>query len=111
MTPPGDSRDVKVPFPADYHADLAGKNAVFEITVKDIKSRVLPELNDEFAKSLGLEGLEDLKERTRQGLKTQYDRTARLHLKRQLLDKLAESINRQLKQRKRPRPVTGIAAS
>ena len=47
----GEVRDVEVVFPAEYHAeDLAGKAAVFKVTVHDVKRKELPELNDEFAK-------------------------------------------------------------
>ncbi|MBQ5951657.1 MAG: trigger factor [Lachnospiraceae bacterium] len=46
----GEQRDVSVTFPAEYHAaELAGKPAVFHVTVKEVKEKVLPELNDEFA--------------------------------------------------------------
>jgi trigger factor len=87
----GETKTITVTFPTEYTPELAGKTAEFEVTVKDIKTRAMPELNDEFAKSLGFEGLDALKDRSRESLKEQYDRTARLHLKRQLLDKLAES--------------------
>jgi trigger factor len=87
----GATVEVKVTFPQDYQPDLAGKAAVFDITVKDIKKRVLPELDDAFAKSLGMESVEQLRQRGRESIQEQYAQTARLHLKRQLLDKLAES--------------------
>lgn len=46
----GDERKVEVSFPADYHAEnLAGKDAVFAVTVKEVREKVLPELDDEFA--------------------------------------------------------------
>ena len=49
----GEQRDVPVTFPAEYPAEhLAGKAATFAVTVKDVKERVLPELDDEFAKSV-----------------------------------------------------------
>lgn len=50
----GETRDITVDFPADYdNKDLAGKNARFTVTLKEIKKKVLPELNDEFAKDIG----------------------------------------------------------
>ncbi|HEX9021574.1 MAG TPA: trigger factor [Nitrospirota bacterium] len=50
----GETREIKVVFPADYNnKDLAGKDANFTVTLKEIKKRVLPELNDEFAKDIG----------------------------------------------------------
>src|SRR5690606_23687972 len=46
----GESKDVVVTFPEEYHAaELAGKEATFKVTVKEVKTKVLPELNDEFA--------------------------------------------------------------
>mgnify|MGYP001574446491 CR=1 FL=1 len=50
----GETREIKVTFPADYNsAELAGKDATFTVTLKEIKKKVLPELNDEFAKDVG----------------------------------------------------------
>ena len=59
----GESRDVTVTFPQDYHAeDLAGKEAVFHCTIKEIKREELPELDDEFAKDVSeFDTLEELK--------------------------------------------------
>ncbi len=51
----GETKQVSVTFPADYHGKaVAGKNAVFEITVKEVQEPHLPELNDSFAKTLGV---------------------------------------------------------
>jgi trigger factor len=50
----GETREIKVIFPADYdNKDLAGKDALFTVTLKEIKKKVLPDLNDEFAKDIG----------------------------------------------------------
>src|SRR5256885_3989252 len=58
----GDSRDVKLTFPADYPAkNLAGKDAAFSVTVKAVKTAGENKLDDEFAKSLGLQDIEQLK--------------------------------------------------
>lgn len=52
----GEVKDVVVTFPEDYHAaELAGKEATFKVTVKEVKTKVLPELNDEFAKEADAE--------------------------------------------------------
>ncbi|MEC5207688.1 MULTISPECIES: trigger factor [Vogesella] len=51
----GETKTVEVNFPADYHGqDVAGKTAVFEITVKNVAAAELPEVNEEFAKLLGI---------------------------------------------------------
>lgn len=50
----GETRKIKVTFPGDYtNQELAGKDAVFTVTLKEIKKKVMPELNDEFAKDIG----------------------------------------------------------
>ena len=57
----GDKRDVKVTFPADYPAEnLAGKDATFAVTVKAVKTAGETKVDDEFAKSLGLQDLDQL---------------------------------------------------
>jgi trigger factor len=66
----GEEKEIQVAFPVDYgNKNLAGKKAIFQVSVKDIKEKVLPELNDEFAKNLGaFENLEDLRAAVRQEL-------------------------------------------
>jgi trigger factor len=67
----GDSKDVNVSFPEEYHAaELAGKPAVFKVTVHEIKGKVLPELDDEFAKDVDdeVETLDALKEKIKSRL-------------------------------------------
>lgn len=66
----GDEVDVKVTFPAEYHApDLAGKEALFKVTVQDVKRKELPALDDDFAKDAGdFETLEALKADTKNKL-------------------------------------------
>jgi trigger factor len=68
----GEERDIQVSFPVDYgNKNLAGKKATFQVAVKDIKEKILPELNDEFAKNLGEFGsLEDLRAVIRQELES-----------------------------------------
>ena len=54
---PGERKEIEVTFPADYgSADLAGKPAVFSVTAKAVKTKVLPELDDAFARSVGFPG-------------------------------------------------------
>jgi trigger factor len=88
-TKPGDARDVSVKFPADYpEPKLADKDAVFAVTVKEVKKPDPLELDDELAKRLGLESLGTLKDRIREQLKTDFTRASRMHLKRRILDAL-----------------------
>lgn len=69
----GSEVEVKVTFPEDYHAeDLAGKEAVFNVTVHEIKAKELPELDDEFAKDVDdeVETIDELREKIREELET-----------------------------------------
>lgn len=68
---PGEEKDVQVTFPEEYHSeDLSGKEAVFKVTVHEVKSKQLPELDDEFAKDIDedVETLDELKEKIRKEL-------------------------------------------
>lgn len=85
----GESRDVNVTFPAEYHApDLAGKDAVFAVTVKEIKTPEEAKIDDELATKMGLENLATLKDRVRDQVKADFTAASRLHLKRRILDAL-----------------------
>ena len=85
----GDSRDVNATFPDNYPvADLAGKAAVFAVTVKEVEKPVKAEINDDFAKSLGMEGLDQLKGLVTTQIKQELDQASRMKLKRELLDAL-----------------------
>ncbi|HKP78875.1 MAG TPA: trigger factor, partial [Phenylobacterium sp.] len=80
---------VKVTFPADYQAaNLAGKDAEFETKVKEVRGAVDSPADDEFAKRLGLDSLEKLKELVKSNLEEQYAGASRFKLKRALLDEL-----------------------
>ncbi len=71
----GEQKDVKVTFPEDYfQADLAGKEAVFAVTINDVKRRELPPIDDELAKEQGkFESLDELKADLRKKLETQAE--------------------------------------
>lgn len=85
----GANVDVKVTFPADYGAnELAGKDAVFAVAVKEVKAPKDALVDDDFAKKLGLEDLADLKKRLRERLEDEHRAMSRNHVKRLLLDKL-----------------------
>ncbi len=87
----GEKREVKVTFPAEYTAkNLAGKDAVFAVTVKEIKHAVPAEPSDAFAERVGAKDLADLRAQIRKQIEGDYASLARMRLKRQLLDKLAE---------------------
>jgi len=87
----GETRLVKVTFPAGYmHAALAGKDAEFEVIAKAIEAPGAVTVDDAFAKSLGLESLDKLKEAVKARLAQEHAGQSRQKLKRMLLDKLDE---------------------
>lgn len=80
---------VKVTFPEDYGSDkLAGKEATFAVAVKEVKAPEDVAIDDELAKKVGLESLDELKARIRERIEADYKRLSRGHVKRSLLDKL-----------------------
>ena len=86
----GDSRNVEVKFPGDYQAkNLAGKAATFAVTVKNVKVAGEQTIDDDFAKSLGLTDLEQLRGLIRGQMEQELNGLTRTHMKRQLLDQLA----------------------
>jgi trigger factor len=85
----GEEKTIEVTFPEDYQAkNLAGKLATFDVKVKAIKAEAETTVDDEFAKRIGLESLDKLKDLLRQNLNQQYAGAARFKLKRALLDAL-----------------------
>ena len=88
-TKAGDSKQIDAAFPEAYpEATLAGKTANFATTVKAVGKPVVPLADDEFAKKLGVESLEKLRELIGAQIKQQHDQLSRARLKRQLLDQL-----------------------
>ncbi len=85
-----EERQLKVTFPADYPAEnLKGKDATFDVTVKAVKVAGETKLDDDFAKNLGLESLEQLQGLLRGQLEQETAGLTRTQMKRQLLDLLA----------------------
>ncbi|MEM9125797.1 MAG: trigger factor [Pseudomonadota bacterium] len=89
-----DEKDVTVTFPAEYGAEhLAGKEAVFTCTVKEVKEPVAAEINDELATKFGAEDLAGLKTQISERLEAEYSGAARAVMKRALLDVLDEKVS------------------
>ena len=87
----GDKREVKVTFPAGYpRAELAGKDAVFDVEVKELQKLIPATIDDELAKGLGVESLEALRKKVGEQLQSEYGVASRARIKRQLLDRLSE---------------------
>ena len=88
---PGETRTIEVTFPAEYGVPtLAGKAASFEVTAHSLSRAVVPALDDELAKKLGFDDLAAMREMVTSRIQAEYDQLARLRLKRQLLDALAD---------------------
>jgi trigger factor len=89
----GETRQIPVQFPQSYqNRTLAGQEVVFHVTVNEIKERVLPELNDEFAKEAGnVDTLDELKAKIRSNLEAAAEREARRHLHEAVVTRLIEA--------------------
>ena len=96
-TKAGEDKAVEVAFPADYGAEnLAGKDAVFECTIKAVKEPAPAELNDELATKFGVEDLNALKAQVSERLEAEYVGAARAVMKRGLLDQLDTLVSFEL---------------
>jgi trigger factor len=88
----GDKRDLNVTFPEDYPVEkLKGKPAVFAVTVKAVKQAGESKIDDDFAKALGLQDLDQLRTILRDQQTQELNELTRTHMKRRLLDQLAAS--------------------
>ncbi|SMX28649.1 Trigger factor [Pelagimonas phthalicica] len=93
-TKAGDEKNVEVKFPEEYGAEnLAGKDAVFEVKVKEVKGPKAAEINDELATKFGAEDLDALKGQIRERLEAEYAGASRQVMKRAMLDKLDELVS------------------
>ncbi|PVA08039.1 trigger factor [Thalassorhabdomicrobium marinisediminis] len=93
----GEEKDVEVTFPEEYNAEhLAGKKAVFECKIHNVKAPQAAEIDDEMAKQFGAEDLDGLKGQIREKLEEEYAGAARAVTKRALLDALDEKVDFEL---------------
>jgi trigger factor len=89
----GDVRDINVTFPTEYHsADLAGKEAVFNVKVNQIKAKVLPELNDDFAKDVSeFDTLDEFKADLKSKLEESAQKRAETEMENAIIEKVTEN--------------------
>ena len=81
---------IKVTFPADYNVDyLKGRDATFDILVNEVQTPKPMKADDDFAKSMGLEGIDQLRDLLKVQVEQELNGLTRTHMKRQLLDQLA----------------------
>ncbi len=87
----GDDVEVKVTFPEEYGAaELAGRDAIFEVKIHEIRECVDPVIDDEFAKELGMDDLKALRKAVEEQTNQEFENHSRLKLKKELLDQLDE---------------------
>lgn len=93
----GDEFDVNVKFPEEYAAELAGKDAVFAIKLHSIKTKQLPEADDEFAKDVSeFDTLAELKADIEKALKERKEQSASRNFESTVLDNLAGLVNAEI---------------
>ncbi|WP_342601383.1 trigger factor [Psychrobacillus sp. FSL H8-0483] len=88
----GEAKDVEVTFPEEYHAaELAGKPAVFKVTIKEVKGKELPELNDDFAKEVDaeVEGIDGLRAKLKEAAAEQKKQSSAQNLRDDLVEAAA----------------------
>lgn len=85
----GETKDINVTFPTDYHAELAGKDAVFTVTVNAIKTKVLPEMDDDFAKDVSdYDTLEEYKN----SLKAEAEKEGKVQLENININRIFDAV-------------------
>lgn len=88
-----DEFDVNVTFPEEYAEELAGKDAVFKCKIHEIKTKELPELDDEFAKDVSeFDTLDEVKEDLKKQIAEKKERDAKIDLENQLLEQVVENM-------------------
>ncbi|GAB6062812.1 trigger factor [Deferrisoma palaeochoriense] len=89
----GEERTVEITFPDDYPNEaIAGKTAQFQVTVKEVKVRTVPELDDEFAKDVAeVEGLEELRDTIRDQIRAEKEKAAENRFRDRLIDALLDA--------------------
>ncbi|TRZ96678.1 MAG: trigger factor [Dehalococcoidia bacterium] len=87
----GEKRSFVLSYPSDYEMqELAGKEYSFDVTISEVKEKKLPEVDEEFAKSLGREGLASMRERIFTNLKARGEEKARLEFEQKVVDTAVE---------------------
>ncbi|MBT8448394.1 MAG: trigger factor [Gammaproteobacteria bacterium] len=90
----GEERQITVTFPEDYQsAEVAGKEAVFDVTVKEVKGLKTPELDDEFVKEFGVEdgGVDQLKAEIQKNMQRELDAKIKGEIKTKVFESLQEA--------------------
>ncbi len=90
----GEERDINVKFPEEYHAEnLSGKDATFKVKLHEIKEKILPEVDDEFAKDVSeFDTLEDYKKDLNKKVKESKENRAKVEKEQEAIDKFVEKV-------------------
>ena len=94
----GEERDLDLEFPADYHQqELAGKPVIFKVTLKEVKEKLLPELDDEFAKDVSeFDTMEEYRNSIRENLKASKEKEAQKAFEDAVLTKLGDAVTAEI---------------
>lgn len=88
----GDEKELNLKFPDEYQAkEIAGKPVLFKVKIHEVKEKILPKLDDEFAKDVEADSLDDLKEKMAKEIKSGKKRGEMSRLRKESIDKLIES--------------------
>lgn len=88
---PGEEKTINLTFPAEYHsAELAGQQVAFDVKLNELRQAVIPAIDDDLAKSVGVDNAEALRTAVREEIERDYGQLARSIVKRRLLDLLAD---------------------
>lgn len=98
----GDEGQATMSYPEDFEVEaLAGKEVVYTIKVSEVRAKVLPELNEEFFKTLEVNSLDELKEKTRTEMKGQKEYSSKMKIRRKVSDDFAAAVDFEL-------PLSGV---
>ena len=87
-----EEKEISVKFPEEYHAkELAGKDAIFKVKINTVKEEIVPKIDEELAKDLGYETLEELQKETKENLELEKETKQKRELEVQAGDKVLES--------------------
>ncbi len=91
----GDKAELNVTFPEDYHLEsLAGKPAVFEVEIKDVKVKEIPEINDDFAADVSeFDTLSEYKQNIKEKLLKQKEEVQKVNIENELIEKAVKNAN------------------
>ena len=87
----GEEIEVEAAFPEDMQSPHAGKKLAFIISIREVKKQTIPVLDEEFAKDIGLESMQQVKERVRENILNARNKKAERDMQREILDKLLET--------------------